>query len=176
MAVDIEQISLPRVAVADVRQPLDIVSMEEERPEEDAGEGNAAAQPSGHRGIELGAPLRTQAFAQGVVDRWSRLKRPPGDDHEPHCRQDSQTERDPTDGRVDVTLADRQRCRGEEPVEGNERQLVDEVAEPEAEVPWARMPRPRWRQGEQRVRRHEPRRNQITDRHNRIVQTHVARR
>ena len=48
MAVDIEQVRLPGVAVADVRQPLDVATADEERREQDAAERKAAAQPSGH--------------------------------------------------------------------------------------------------------------------------------
>ena len=97
MAVDVEQIQLARVAVADVRNPLDITTAEEEGPEEDAGERKAAAQACGQPWVEIGAPLRTEALAQGVVDRGPRLQRPPGDDHEPYGREGCQTEGDPPD-------------------------------------------------------------------------------
>ncbi len=38
MAVDIEQVLHARVAVADVRQPFDVATANEERPEQDARE------------------------------------------------------------------------------------------------------------------------------------------
>ncbi len=43
MAVDIEQILRARVAVADVRYPLDIATTDEEGREQDADERKAAA-------------------------------------------------------------------------------------------------------------------------------------
>jgi hypothetical protein len=69
MAVDVEQVSFPRVAVADVRHPLDVVPADGKRREQDTGEGKAAAQPGGHPGVDGGAPTGTEALAQGVVDR-----------------------------------------------------------------------------------------------------------
>jgi hypothetical protein len=167
MAVDVEKVLPARVAVADVRQPHDIATADEERPAQDAGERKAAAQPGGHPGVDGGAPTGTKPVAQGAVDCRARPQPPRRDDHEPDRRQDGQTERRPTARRVEITLADGQQRRGEQPVEGDERQLVEQVAEPVAHVRWARLPRPRRRQGEQRAPRGDRHHHQIADRHSR---------
>ena len=43
MAVDVEKVSFALVTVAEVRHPLDIAATDGERPEQDPGEGKAAA-------------------------------------------------------------------------------------------------------------------------------------
>ena len=69
MTVEIEQIALPRIAVADVHDPQDVCATEGERPEEDAREREVAAKASGRSGVELAPPLRTQAPSQSLVER-----------------------------------------------------------------------------------------------------------
>jgi len=59
MTIDIEQISFPRVAVADVRQPLDLATTEGKRPEQNTGPRQAAAQLGGYPGVDGAAPPGT---------------------------------------------------------------------------------------------------------------------
>ena len=165
MTVDIEQISFPRVAVADVRQPLDIATTDGKRPEQNSGPWQAAARLGGRPGGDGAAPPGTKALTQCVVHRRVRPQAPPGDDHEPDRRQHRQTERHPTTRRVDITLAERQQCRGKQPRERNERQLVEQIAETKAQVRWARLARPRRGDGEQRAPRHERHSQEIPNRH-----------
>ena len=164
MAVDVEQVRSPRVAVADVRHSLDVATADEERPEQDAGERKPAAQPRGHPGVDGGPPTRTEALAHGAVDRRAGLQPPPGDHREPGRRHDGDTERHPAARRVDVSLAEGQQRRGEEPVEGDERQLVDKEAENAAQAAEGRRPAQR-RQGEQRAAGDQCGGHQVTDRH-----------
>jgi hypothetical protein len=96
MPVDVEQILLPRVAVADVRHPFDLAPADGKRREQDTGVGKVAAQPGGHPGVDGGAPASTEALGQGVLDRRARPQPPPGDHHEPGRRQNGHTERRPT--------------------------------------------------------------------------------
>ena len=52
--IDVEQVSLPGISVADVRDTFDIATAEDERREEDLGQGKALPQATGRRGVELG--------------------------------------------------------------------------------------------------------------------------
>jgi hypothetical protein len=71
-----------------------------------------------------------------VVDRRACPQSPPGDDHQPDRGQDGHTEHHPTARRADITLGEGQQRRGEEPIEGDERRLVDQEAEPVALARW----------------------------------------
>src|SRR5213594_3847233 len=60
--------------------PLDIARAAGKRREQDPGPWQVAAQPSGHRGVDGGAPTSTEALAQGMVgaSRAAGLLPPPG--------------------------------------------------------------------------------------------------
>ena len=95
MTVDIEKVLAARVAVADVRRPLDVPATEEKRHEQYPGEGEAAAQPGGHLLVYGGAPSGAEALVQGAVGRRAGLRSPPGDNDEPGGGQGDQARRHP---------------------------------------------------------------------------------
>ena len=167
MAVEVEQVRSAGVAVAEVGHPLDLTGAGRERPAQDASPPEPAAQPSGHAGVDAGAPASPEALGQCALDRRAGPQPPPGDDHEPDRRQHGQTERRPPPRRAEITLAGGQQRRGEEPVAGDEWQLVGQVAEPEAQVRRAGPARPRRRHSEQHAPRHERHRHHVPNRHGR---------
>ena len=63
MAVEVEEIPFPCLPISDVRHALDISTTEEERPEQDLGDGNAAPKPSSHASVESAAPTGPETVA-----------------------------------------------------------------------------------------------------------------
>ena len=63
MAVKIEATPFACVSVFDIRHALDISTTEEERPEQDLGERQPAAQPSSQISVESAAPTGPEAVA-----------------------------------------------------------------------------------------------------------------
>jgi len=154
VAVEIEQIPPPGVAVPNVRDTLHVEATEEERREQDARERKAATQ----------RPVAAKDLAQSSLERRPRPQRPADDHRETDRCEDRQGEAGPEDWGRDATFDDRQRRRGDQKIEGDERQFVDQEAEHKAHAERARPARTRRRQSEPRARRQERRRNQITHR------------
>jgi hypothetical protein len=173
MAVDVEQVPPAGVAVGDVRHPFDVTSTHGQRPQQDPEPRQAAPQPGGQPGVDGVAPAGAEARIQGLLDRRAGPQAPPGDDHQPGRRQDSQPDRQPGARRVEVGLGEGQQGRGGQPGAANNRQLVDQEAEPVAEVRRAGVAWPRRRQGEQRVPRRKRHRHQVADGHG-LLQKCVA--
>ena len=171
VVVHVEQVPPTRVAVADVRDPNDVATAHEERRKQDRAEWQSATEPGSQLRIDGLPPTGTEALAQRTVERGTGLQPPPGDYCEPHCRRDRDAEPDPTDRRVEIALGEGQEGRGKKPVEGHERQLVDQEAEPVAPVRPARLPRPRWRKRERGAHGRQRRGDQIADRHGGTVAT-----
>src|SRR5262245_10346580 len=128
MAVEVEQVSPACGAVADVRDPLDSVAPKDRR-EQDAAQGGSTAEPSGELGVHAVLPAGPEALVQGTLERRAGPSRPPVENHEPGRRQDGQTEPDPENGRANAALGDRQRRRGDEQGEGDERPVDQEAEE-----------------------------------------------
>jgi hypothetical protein len=95
-AVQIEKVPPARVAVSDVRQPLDIAPPDEDRQDQNAKPGKPTAQPGGNHWIEVATPTRPQTFAQGTLDCSARTPSPPRDDSEASRGQDGQNEHHPS--------------------------------------------------------------------------------
>src|SRR5262245_15967442 len=126
MAIKVEQVSPPRGAVTDVRAPLDSMAPENGR-EQGAGKRRSSAQPSGALGVHALAPAGPETLAQGTLDRRAGPKRPPAEDRKSGRRQDGETEPDPENGRAYAALDDRQRRRGDEQAEDDERPVDQEA-------------------------------------------------
>jgi hypothetical protein len=77
LAVQVEQVSATRRAVAQVRDPLDALATEGDRGEQDAGKGGSTSEPSGEFGIYAVTPIGSKAVVQGVLERRARLQPPP---------------------------------------------------------------------------------------------------
>jgi hypothetical protein len=141
IAIQVEQVSPARGAVADVRDPLDTVAAEGDRREQDAGEGGPAAEPSGEIGVHAVTPAGSQALVQGALERRAGPLRPLTEDHEPGRREDGETEPNPEDRRANAALGHRQRHRGGEQDKGNQRP-VEHKAEDVTQAERARPARP----------------------------------
>jgi hypothetical protein len=123
------------------------------------------ARVHGPPGVDTGAPASAEALGQSSFDGGPRPQPPPDDNPESGRYQDGDTERHPPTWPVEVTLADGQQRPDKQPIEGGERQFVDERAEIEAQA--AQHPRPRQRhQSKQRGQRDQRHGHQIADRHN----------
>jgi hypothetical protein len=107
-AIEIEQISPARRAIADVRDPLDTVATEGDRREQDAAEGRPTTDPSTELGVHVVPPAGPEACVQSALYRWACPQRALAEDHQPHRREDGEPEPDPEDKRASATLGDRQ--------------------------------------------------------------------
>src|SRR5262245_16507018 len=94
MAIEVEEVSPTRRAVADVRDPLDTIAPEDRR-EQDAAKGRSTAEPRGALGAHDIAPAVPEALAQGLLDCRACPSRPQAEDHKSDRRQEGQAEPEP---------------------------------------------------------------------------------
>lgn len=161
VTVQVEQVAAAGVAVGDVGHPLDVAAAARQRQQQDAAKRQPAAQPGGKLGVDGAAPAGAQGLGHGLLQRRPGPQSAPGDDGEPGRRHGGQPDGRPAAGSVDVTLGEGQGRVDHQPVEADDRHLVEEEAETEAQVGYRAL----GRQGEQGGERDHADADQIPNGH-----------
>jgi hypothetical protein len=132
--VQVQEVAAAGVAVGKVGHPLDVAAAARQRQDQHAGRRQPAAQPGGKLGVDGGPPAGAEGLGHGLLEGRPGLESAPGDDGEPGRGHGGQPEDRPAARRVDVTLENGWGRPDHQPVETDDRHLVEEEPEPEAHV------------------------------------------
>ncbi len=153
VAIQVEPITAPGRPVADVRDPLHAAGSERQGPEH-----GPCPQTPAHPATDGQArrPAGPEITAQGTREDWACHHRSPRDDHKTTRRKHGDTEHRQPGARAQPLAPEREQRRRHQPAQGKERELVDQVAEPETHRGRrSRAARRRQRgEGDKRDRRH----------------------